>query len=326
MADRLLLAPKQTALVRTLLVAFALAASPIACSPPDKSGERAPDPAAVASTRSDRPITPGIVFDPPSLRPGMRVGDLVADSVVARQVAIDSAGAAGMIATLAWVGTARFHGQLTLRGRLIKHPDPDVRLLCFEADSASAAMMPRWAGDERRAWFCDSNAEAARLVRGRREGRLIEVVIDQFVIRRSFSDDVNTARVVRIRDLSRCYRSPHSVLFGPPTNTGQQGRGPGWIRLEEFPESDHGQAELRDSDEKAMGAGWRRQPNDSVAVLASNDFLRAELRFVVSRDSLAGQGTAHSDAALEPDSTGQLSDLRRSWKFNATEASCEAMP
>ena len=130
----------------------------------------------------------------------MRVGDLVADSVAARQVAIDSAGEAGMIATLAWVGTARFHGQLTLRGRLLKHPDPDVRLLCFEADSASAAVMPRWAGDERRAWFCDSNVKAERLVRGRREGQSLEVVIDQFVIRRSFSDDVNTARVVRIRD------------------------------------------------------------------------------------------------------------------------------
>jgi hypothetical protein len=325
-ADRLLLAPRQTALVKTLLAAFVLAVSLSACAPPDKSGERAPDTAATLSTRSETPITPGIPFDPASLRPGMRVGDLVADSVAARQVPIDSAGAAGMVSILAWVGTARFHGQLTLRGRLLKHPDPDQRPLCFEADSASAALMPRWAGDERRAWFCFSNVEAERLVSGQREGRSLEVVIDRFVIRRSFSDDVNTARVVRIRDLARCYRSPHSVLFGPTTRTGQQGRAPGWIRLEEFPESDYGEAELRDSDGKARRAGWRRQPNGSVTLLSFDDFLGVEFRFEVSKDSLAGKATAHSDAALEPDSSGQLSDLRRSWMLSATEVPCEAIP
>lgn len=326
MADCLLLVPRQTALVKTLLAAFALAASPSACEPPDKSEERAPDTAAILSARSKTPMPPGIRFDPASLRPGMRVGDLVADSVATRQVAIDSAGEAGMISTSAWVGTARFHGQLTLRGRLVQHPDPDVRLFCFEADSASAALMPRWAGDERRAWFCDWNVEAAPRVRGRREGPSLEVVIDQFVIRRSFSDDVNTAHVVRIRYLARCYRSPHSVLFGPTTSTGQQGRAPGWVRLEGFPQSDHGEGELRDSDGKAAGAAWRRQPDDSVTLISADDFLRVELRFVVSKGNLDGQASAHSDAALEPDSTGRLSDLRRSWKFSATEAPCEAMP
>ena len=325
MADPLLLAPKQTPLLNNLLTASAVAFSLSACGPPDRSLERAPDTGATPSTRNETPIVLGMRFDPERLRPGMRVGEMVVDSVAARQVSIDSAGATRMIPTLAWVGTARFHGQMTLRGRLMKHPDADVRLLCFEADSASAALMPRWAGDERRAWFCDSNVEAERLVRGRSEGRSLELVIDQFVIRRSFSDDVNTARVVRIRDLARCYRSPHSVLFGPTTRTGQQGGPPGWIRLEGFPDSDHGEAELRDSDGKAMTATWHRQPDDSVALLAANDFARIEIRFLVSNGDLAGQGTAHSDAALEPDSTGRLSDLRRSWKFRATAARCDAM-
>ncbi len=255
----------------------------------------------------------------------MRVGDLVVDSVDARQVAIDSAGATRMIATLAWVGMARFRGQLTLRGRLMRHTDSDVHVLCFEADSASAALMPRWAGDTRRAWFCFSNAEAERLLRKRSEGQSVEVAVDQFVIRRSFSDEVNNARLLRLLDLARCYRSPHSILFGPATRTGQQGRPPGWVRLDGFPESDHGEGELRDRDGKAMSAVWRRQPGDSVFVLASNDFARIEIRFLPLKGSLAGHGSVHSDAALEPDSAGRLSDLRRSWNFEAAEAPCDSM-
>jgi hypothetical protein len=131
---------------------------------------------------------------------------------------------------------------------------------------------------------------------------------------------INSAHAVGI--IARCYRSPQSVLFGPPTSTGQQGRPPGWVVLEGFPDSERGEAELRDSDGKTMRAGWLRQPSDTVTVLASNDFVRIEIRFLVSKGNLAGHGTAHSDAALEPDSTGRLSDLRRSWEFSATEAPC----
>ena len=320
-----LFAPRQTALVNNLLAAIALAVSPSACGSPEKSSERAYDTAATPSTHNETPIALGIRFDPERLRPGMRVGEMVVDSVAARQVSIDSAGATRMIPTLVWVGTARFHGPLTLRGRLMKHFDPDVSMPCFEADSASAALMPRWAGDIRRPWFCFPDTEAQRLLGKRSEGGSLEVVIDALAIRRSFSDDVNTAHLVRLRDLARCYRSPHSVLFGPTTRTGQQGQPPGWVRLEGFPESDHGGAELRDGDGKAMTAIWRRQPGDSAVLLASNDFVRIEIRFLVSNDKLSGQGIAHSDAALEPDSTGRLSDLRRSWKFSAAEVPCETI-
>ena len=320
-----LFAPRQTALVNNVLAAIALAVSPSACGSPERSAERASDTAATPSTHNETPIALGIRFDPERLRPGMRVGEMVVDSVAARQASIDSAGATRMIPTLVWVGTARFHGPLTLRGRLMKHFDPDVSMPCFEADSASAALMPRWAGDIRRPWFCFADTEAQRLLGKRSEGGSLEVVIDALAIRRSFSDDVNTAHLVRLRDLARCYRSPHSVLFGPTTRTGQQGQPPGWVRLEGFPESDHGGAELRDSDGKAMGAQWRRQSEDSVALLAFNDFVRIDIRFLASKGSLAGQGMAHSDAAIEPDSTGRLSDLRRSWKFSAAEVPCETI-
>jgi hypothetical protein len=320
--------------VSYVLTFLALAVSLSACGPADNPRKRAPGTLPPISTRNETPIMPGIRFDPERLRRGMRVGDLVVDTVDARQATIDSAGATGMIPTLVWVGTARFHGPLTLRGRLMKHFDPDVRWPCFEADSASAALMPRWAGDIRRQWFCFPDAEAERLV-GKRslhtrygypdEGWPLEVVIDGLAIRRSFSDDVNTAHLVRIRDLARCYRSPHSVLLGPATKTGQQGHPPGWVRLDGFPEGDQGEAELRDSDGNGSRAVWRRQSGDSLVVIVFNDFERIEIRFLVSKGDLTGHATAHSDAALEPDSTGALSDLRRSWKFSAIEAPCDSM-
>jgi hypothetical protein len=198
-----LFAPRPTVLVDNLLIAFALALTLSACGPTDKSVDRAPDTGATPSTHDETPIALGIRFDPERLRPGMRVGEMVVDSVAARQALIDSAGATRMIPTLVWVGTARFHGPLTLRGRLMKHPDPDVSMPCFETDSASAALMPRWAGDTRRPWFCFPDTEARRLLGGRSQDRPLEVVIDKLAIRRSFSDDVNTAHLVRLRDLAR---------------------------------------------------------------------------------------------------------------------------
>lgn len=308
-----------------ILLTFAAAVSHGACRPGDNSAKQAPDTAAIPSTRSETPLVLGIRFDPERLLPGMRIGKLIVDTVMARQVTIDSAGATAMIPTRVWVGTARFHGPLTLRGQLVKHPDSEVHMPCFEADSASATLMPRWAGDVRRPWFCFGDAEAVRLLGKRMEGSSLEIVIDQLAIRRSFSDDVNTAHLARVRDLARCYRSPHSVLFGPTTRTGQQGRPPGWVRLEGFPETDGGEAELRDNDGKAMRAGWRRQAGDSVTLRAFNDFVRIEIRFLVSNGELSGHATAHSDAALEPDSSGRLSDLRRSWKFDASEVTCDSM-
>ena len=133
----------------------------------------------------------GIRFDPETLRPGERVGNLVADTVAFRHALVDS--------TL--VGMARFSGEIQLTGQTLRHPDADLRHteMCFEADSTSATRLPRWPSDERRPWFCFVNRDAAvRELRGPSEGIAASIVIDQFTIHRGLSDEVNSARLVRV--------------------------------------------------------------------------------------------------------------------------------
>lgn len=126
---------------------------------------------------------------------------------------------------------------------------------------------------------------------------------------------------------ARCYRSPSSVLFGPRTPSGQQGRGPGWLRLDGLAATaDSGTARIIDADGKAMAARWRRAAGDSVAVLAADDFLRVELSLGLSDTLATGRATAHSDAAAERDSAGRLVDLRRAWVLSARSAPCDSMP
>ena len=133
----------------------------------------------------------GIRFDPSRVRSGSSVGTLVVDSIVARQAVADTT----------YVGTARFRGSIELSGWTMRHPDPDAYrvVTCFEADSSSAARLPRWAGDERRAWFCFSNrVEAAQALGPPSEGVQATIVVDQFTIHRGFSDEVNSARFIRL--------------------------------------------------------------------------------------------------------------------------------
>jgi hypothetical protein len=117
------------------------------------------------------------------------VGELVVDSVTARVTPADST----------YVGVARFRGEIELRGRTMRHFEPDIQAICFEADSLSAARLPRWQGDERRAWLCFSNdAEARRALGPPSDGVAATVVIDSFTIHRGLSDQVNSARLVRV--------------------------------------------------------------------------------------------------------------------------------
>jgi hypothetical protein len=134
---------------------------------------------------------PGIRFDPATLAPGDRVGSLVVESLE-RQRAVDGS----------WVGSVRFRGELTLTGRRFPHPDPEFAALCFEADPASAATLPRWAGDERRPWLCFEGPPPASVLP---EGP-VTVVIDRFAIHRGLSDQVNGARLLRV--LSRTPYDP----------------------------------------------------------------------------------------------------------------------
>lgn len=134
---------------------------------------------------------PGIRFDPSTVKHGTNVGALVLDSITVRRALADSA----------YVGTARFSGAIELSGWTLRNPDPDLYrvLTCFEADSSSAARLPRWSGDERRAWFCFSNrAEAARAIGPPSEGVRLTIVVDQFTIHRGLSDEVNSARFIRL--------------------------------------------------------------------------------------------------------------------------------
>ena len=125
---------------------------------------------------------------------------------------------------------------------------------------------------------------------------------------------------------SHCFRSAASVLLGPATVSGQQGQGPGWIRIEGGLGSDSGTAALRDAEARTMLATWRRSPGDSIDVVAFDDFLRVELRLAVSETMASGIGSSHSDAALERDSAGNMQDLRRSWVLSAPAVACDSMP
>ena len=134
---------------------------------------------------------PGIRFDPSTVRPGSRVGALVLDSIDARQAVGDST----------WVGIAKFSGEIELRGWTLRHPDPDLYpvLTCFEADSASATQLPRWSGDERRSWFCFENrSDATRALGPPSEGERATITVDRFTIHRGLSDQVNSARLLRL--------------------------------------------------------------------------------------------------------------------------------
>jgi hypothetical protein len=74
------------------------------------------------------------------------------DSIEALRTPVDST----------YVGVAIFRGQIELSGRTMRHFEPDAQDICFEADSVSAARLPRWRGDERRPWFCFTNEADAR--------------------------------------------------------------------------------------------------------------------------------------------------------------------
>jgi len=132
----------------------------------------------------------GVVFDPSRVRPGDTIAGLVVERIVANHTPMDS--------TL--VGTAAFRGTIELAGATMRHPEADAtKDVCFEADSASAARLPRWAGDRRRAWFCFSNASAAARELGPPQTeRPAHVVISHFVIHRGLTDQVNAAQFLRL--------------------------------------------------------------------------------------------------------------------------------
>jgi hypothetical protein len=137
------------------------------------------------------------VFDPAALRPGVRVGDLVVERADVSRTSFDSS----------FVGTVRFSGEIALAGRTLRHPDSEVRAVCFEADSVSAARLPRWPADERRPWFCfENDSVAARLLAAPGVERPARVLVDRFTTVRHFTDAVNSARLLRVDSASAARR------------------------------------------------------------------------------------------------------------------------
>jgi hypothetical protein len=125
---------------------------------------------------------------------------------------------------------------------------------------------------------------------------------------------------------ARCYRSSHSVLLGPIAKSRQNARGPGWLRVEGIQAADSGAGDLVDATRAGLSGMWRRGPGDSVSMSAGDDFLRVELRLVISDSLAVGSAMALSDADLERDASGQLRTFRRGWVLRATRASCDSMP
>jgi hypothetical protein len=114
-------------------------------------------------------------------------------------------------------------------------------------------------------------------------------------------------------------RQPGTVAEGPPGLTG-------WIRFDPGSSADSGAARLIDSDGRSLGATWRRSSPDSVTITGFDDFLRVEMRLARSDSVVSGAARAHSDAALERDSTGKQVEFRREWTVTARRTSCDGIP
>jgi hypothetical protein len=162
--------------------------------PPDSPPAAAPDSPAAISTHAGA-LRPGIRFAPDTVAPGSAVGELVLDSVWWRGPAGGRDANSGF-----------FTGRIRLSGSTRAHPDADAAEIsvCFEPDSSSAARLPRWAGDERRIWFCFDNArEAAHSLARPGEEVDATVVIADYRIHFGASDEVNTARLVDVVSLAQ---------------------------------------------------------------------------------------------------------------------------
>lgn len=270
------------------------------------------------------PQSPANRFDPATAHRGDSVAGLEMDSVQTQRTPSGE-----------WIGTVRFTGSLLIDGRTFRHPDgDDYPFPCFEADSGSGHRLPRWAGDERRPWFCfENHVDARTRFGGPAPDRPATIRIDRFTINRNLSDAVNSARLVDVVSLAtsetRCFttsgsvlsRRPGTVVPGPPGLTG-------WLTLDRLaaPGADSGTARLVDSDRRALGAMWHRISGDSIRLVGFDDFLRVEMRLASTGAALTGLAVATSDAALAPDSSGRRAPYRREWRIVGRQTPCGSGP
>ena len=296
------------------------------CAPASDHSATTGDTAARDTSFRDITTVTANVFDPATARVGDTIAGLVLENLE-RQRAVSGE----------WVGSAHFRGTLLLTGQTFAHPDgPDYPFPCFEVDSPSAPRLPRWEGDTRRPWFCfENSAEARSILDGSTPGRRFSIRVDRFTIHRNLTGAVNSARLFGLslgdtspgRDSVECFRTNESVLARQP---GSVADGPpglaGLIALYGGASAASGVARLIDSDGRSLGATWHRVPPDTIAMTGFDDFLQVEMRLAVSDSLATGLARAHSDAALERNSSGKRVEFRREWRVTGRRASCGSLP
>lgn len=173
--------------------AVVLACATAAC---DRPAEEMPagGESAMAAADSAAPGGPWHPFDPDTVEVGASAGGLVLDTLIRRG---EHSGADADVAV--------FDGEIELSGRTLLHPDADLGLqqVCFEADYTTSHRLPRMTGDERRPWFCFNNtALATERLAGPGIIVAATVVIDSFTNVRGSSDEVNSATLLRVSEVS----------------------------------------------------------------------------------------------------------------------------
>jgi hypothetical protein len=168
-------------------------------------GQTAQDPPADTLPQAEVPLTPGGAtavptaaarhFDAGSIQVGERFRELVLVESEVTRVFDDSV----------WAGRVRFAGEITVAGVYQRHFDwPEPAALCFHVDASSADAVPAfkpdsWTSPNAKVWFCFTNEDAVRTLLGSGETpRHATIVVDDYTVRREFSDVYDTARLVRV--------------------------------------------------------------------------------------------------------------------------------
>jgi hypothetical protein len=163
---------------RFLFALFAVSLVLGACTP---EGQEAPGRAASPAAATAESLR----FDPATIRPGDRVGEL-------EVVSVDVSVAQG---TGTYVGSVRFAGELHLRGVPIVLEMEGPVLHCFNVDEEHALRVPRMRHDERRAWFCFDNQEEAAARLGTLLRQPVEVVVRDYHTVYEFTDAHDSAHL-----------------------------------------------------------------------------------------------------------------------------------
>lgn len=156
-------------------------------------------------------------FDPGSLRVGDRFMGLVVTDMEVVRVFDDSV----------WSGRVQFAGEMTVSGVVQRHFDwPNPEALCLHVAGESVAGVPdfapdSWTSPDAKVWFCFTDTERARALLGPVETPLrATVVVDDYTVRREFTDTYDTARLVRVEAVAGPEPQTLRELLNPPAGHG----------------------------------------------------------------------------------------------------------